>query len=231
MAIETALGDLCQGGDVAYRCAEHALRHEEFQSRLLDPISCMQRPRGMLSPESCCEQCVHIMPEEDALAKRQQDSPSFCDAPKLNLVYGAFYPCQRATAPERLAAIPAPQKTGPLALSSPAAKRRSRWPPATQNAGPQSGREPMAPRCAAIVGPYLSGKTRSSGKPALRHRRHPPQGHREGRQHGRRSARRKRGRARCRSKSPPPPPNILGERWCFLDCPGSVELAQERAMR
>lgn len=96
----------------------------------------------------------------------------------------------------------------------------------TQNTGAQNGREPGAPRCAAIVGPYLSGKTALlesllfvtgaiSRKGSAR----------EGNTVSDSSA-----EARARKMSveiTAATTDFLGERWCFLDCPGSVELAQE----
>lgn len=96
----------------------------------------------------------------------------------------------------------------------------------TQNAGPQSGREPMAPRCAAIVGPYLSGKT------ALLESLLFVTGaiHRKGTAKEGNTVADSSAEARARKMSvevTAATTDYLGERWCFLDCPGSVELAQE----
>lgn len=95
-----------------------------------------------------------------------------------------------------------------------------------QNAGTQSGREPGAPRCAAIVGPYLSGKT------ALLESLLFVTGaiHRKGSAKEGNTVADSSPEARARKMSvevTAATTEYLGERWCFLDCPGSVELAQE----
>ena len=97
---------------------------------------------------------------------------------------------------------------------------------ATQHAGTQNGREPVAPRCAAIVGPYLSGKT------ALLESLLFVTGaiHRKGTAKEGNTVADSSAEARARKMSvevTAATTDYLGERWCFLDCPGSVELAQE----
>ncbi|MBK8159346.1 MAG: elongation factor G [Rhodospirillaceae bacterium] len=96
----------------------------------------------------------------------------------------------------------------------------------TQHAGTQNGREPGAPRCAAIVGPYLSGKSALLESllfvTGATHRKGTAK---EGNTIADSSA-----EARARKMSvevTAATTDFLGERWCFLDCPGSVELAQE----
>jgi elongation factor G len=96
----------------------------------------------------------------------------------------------------------------------------------TQHAGTQNGREPGAPRCAAIVGPYLSGKSALLESllfvTGATHRKGTAK---EGNTIADSSA-----EARARKMSvevTAATTDYLGERWCFLDCPGSVELAQE----
>jgi elongation factor G len=87
-------------------------------------------------------------------------------------------------------------------------------------------RSPAAPRCAALVGPYLTGKTSllesllfvtgAIGRKGTA---------REGNTVGDSSP-----EARARKMSvemTAASTDFLGERWTFLDCPGSVELAQE----
>jgi elongation factor G len=89
-----------------------------------------------------------------------------------------------------------------------------------------SGRAPSAPRCAAIVGPYQSGKTtllesllfvtgaitkKGNAKDATLVGDSAPE-------------------ARARHMSvevAAAQAEFMGEKWCFLDCPGAVELAQE----
>jgi elongation factor G len=87
-------------------------------------------------------------------------------------------------------------------------------------------RRPAAPRCAALVGPYLSGKTTlfesllfvsggTNRKGSVR----------DGNTVGDSSP-----EARARRMSvevSAGTTEFLGEKWTFLDCPGSVELAQE----
>jgi elongation factor G len=95
-----------------------------------------------------------------------------------------------------------------------------------QSAGIQNGREPKAPRCAAIVGPYLSGKT------ALLESLLFVTGaiHRKGTAKEGNTVADSAPEARARKMSvevTAATTEYLGERWCFLDCPGSVELAQE----
>lgn len=84
----------------------------------------------------------------------------------------------------------------------------------------------MAPRCAAIVGPYLSGKT------ALLESLLFVTGaiHRKGSAKEGNTIADSAPEARARKMSvevTAVTTEYLGERWCFLDCPGSVELAQE----
>src|SRR6187401_964585 len=94
----------------------------------------------------------------------------------------------------------------------------------TQHAGTQNGKEPAAPRCAAIVGPYLSGKT------ALLESLLFVTGaiHRKGSAKEGNTVADSSPEARARKMSvevTAATTDYLGERWCFLDCPGSVELA------
>ncbi len=88
------------------------------------------------------------------------------------------------------------------------------------------GRAPSAPRCAAIVGPYLSGKTtllesllsvtgvitkKGNARDATLIGDSAPE-------------------AKARHMSvevTAAQTEFMGEKWCFLDCPGAVELAQE----
>ena len=87
-------------------------------------------------------------------------------------------------------------------------------------------RSPAAPRCAAIVGPYLTGKTTllesllfATGAVGRKGSA------REGNTVGDSAA-----EARARKMSvevSAASAEFLGERWTFLDCPGSVELSQE----
>ncbi len=88
------------------------------------------------------------------------------------------------------------------------------------------GREKAAPRCAALVGPYLGGKTAllesllfATGTIARKGSA------KEGNTIGDSAP-----EARHRHMSVETVAatiDYLGERWCFLDCPGSIELAQE----
>src|SRR6185295_1401729 len=88
------------------------------------------------------------------------------------------------------------------------------------------GRAPSAPRCAAIVGPYLSGKTAlfesllfATG--AI----HRKGNAKEGTTVGDASP-----EARARKMSVETvaaTAEFLGEKWTFIDCPGSVELSQD----
>lgn len=96
----------------------------------------------------------------------------------------------------------------------------------TQNIGTQNGREPGAPRCAALVGPYLSGKTALLESLLFATGAISRKGSaKEGNTVSDSSA-----EARARKMSveiTAATTDYLGERWCFLDCPGSVELSQE----
>lgn len=87
-------------------------------------------------------------------------------------------------------------------------------------------RRPAAPRCAALVGPYLSGKTTLlesllyvSG--AVTRKGSVRDGNTVGDSSPEARARRMSVEVSAASTE------FLGERWTFLDCPGSVELAQE----
>ncbi|MBX6321172.1 MAG: elongation factor G [Rhodospirillaceae bacterium] len=87
-------------------------------------------------------------------------------------------------------------------------------------------RRPAAPRCAALVGPYLSGKTTLlesllyvSG--AITRKGSVRDGNTVGDSSPEARARRMSVEVSAASTE------FLGERWTFLDCPGSVELAQE----
>ena len=89
-----------------------------------------------------------------------------------------------------------------------------------------SGRNPSAPRCAAIVGPYLSGKTTlmeallfASGGV-----------HRKGTVKDGNTVGDASEEARARNMSievSVGSSEFLGEQWHFLDCPGSVEFAED----
>ena len=88
------------------------------------------------------------------------------------------------------------------------------------------GRAPSAPRCAAIVGPYLSGKTALFESLLFAtgaiHRKGTAK---EGTTVGDAAP-----EARARKMSVETvaaTAEFLGERWTFIDCPGSVELAQD----
>jgi len=87
-------------------------------------------------------------------------------------------------------------------------------------------RSPAAPRCAAIVGPYLTGKTTLLESLLFATGAINRKGSaREGNTVGDSAA-----EARARKMSveiSTASTEFLGERWSFLDCPGSVELAQE----
>ncbi len=83
-----------------------------------------------------------------------------------------------------------------------------------------------APRCAALVGPYLSGKTTllesllfATG--ATNRKGTAKEGNMVGDSSAEARARQMGVELNCASSE------YLGERWTFLDCPGSVELAQE----
>jgi len=89
-----------------------------------------------------------------------------------------------------------------------------------------SGRTPSAPRCAALVGPYLSGKTTLLESmlfaTGATHRKGSIK---EGNTVGDASE-----EARARNMSTEisaASAEFLGEQWHFLDCPGSVEFAQD----
>lgn len=87
-------------------------------------------------------------------------------------------------------------------------------------------RSPAAPRCAAIVGPYLTGKTTLLESLLFATSAVGRKGSaREGNTVGDSAA-----EARARKMSvevSAASTEFLGERWTFLDCPGSVELSQE----
>lgn len=97
---------------------------------------------------------------------------------------------------------------------------------AASNGNPQNGRVPGAPRCAAIVGPYLSGKTALLESLLFATGAISRKGSaKEGNTVSDSSA-----EARARKMSvevTAAQTEFLGDKWCFLDCPGSVELAQE----
>ena len=87
-------------------------------------------------------------------------------------------------------------------------------------------RSPAAPRCAALVGPYLTGKTTLlesllSVTGALNRKGTVKEGNTVGDAAGEARARKMSVEVSAASTE------FLGERWTFLDCPGSVELAQE----
>ncbi len=96
----------------------------------------------------------------------------------------------------------------------------------SQSTGIPDGREQKAPRCAAIVGPYLSGKTALLESLLFVTGAISRKGHaKEGNTVSDSSV-----EARARKMSvevTAATTEYLGDRWCFLDCPGSVELAQE----
>jgi elongation factor G len=88
------------------------------------------------------------------------------------------------------------------------------------------GREPAAPRCAALVGPYLSGKTAllesllfATG--AVTRKGNAKDGTTLGDSSPEAKAR------KMSVETAAAVTQYLGETWSFLDCPGSVELAQE----
>ena len=87
-------------------------------------------------------------------------------------------------------------------------------------------RSPSAPRCAALVGPYLTGKTTLlesllSVTGAVGRKGTVKDGNTVG--DGAPEARARKMSVEISAAST----EFLGERWTFLDCPGSVELAQE----
>jgi len=87
-------------------------------------------------------------------------------------------------------------------------------------------RSPAAPRCAALVGPYLTGKTTLLESllfvtGAISRKGTAKEGNTVGDAAGEARARKMSVEVSAASGE------FLGERWTFLDCPGSVELAQE----
>jgi len=87
-------------------------------------------------------------------------------------------------------------------------------------------RPPAAPRCAALVGPYLTGKTTLfesllAVTGAIGRKGTVKDGNTVGDSAAEARARRMSVEVSAASAE------YLGERWTFLDCPGSVELAQE----
>ncbi len=87
-------------------------------------------------------------------------------------------------------------------------------------------RSPAAPRCAALVGPYLTGKTTLLESllfvtGAVNRKGTVKEGNTVG--DAASEARARKMSVEVSSAST----EFLGERWTFLDCPGSVELAQE----
>jgi elongation factor G len=87
-------------------------------------------------------------------------------------------------------------------------------------------RSPAAPRCAALVGPYLTGKTTLlesllSVTGAINRKGTAKEGNTVGDAAAEARARKMSVEISAASTE------FLGERWTFLDCPGSVELAQE----
>ena len=89
-----------------------------------------------------------------------------------------------------------------------------------------SGRTPSAPRCAALVGPYLSGKTTLLESILFAcGATHRKGSIKDGNTVGDASE-----EARARNMSTElsaASAEFLGEQWHFLDCPGSVEFAQD----
>jgi len=88
------------------------------------------------------------------------------------------------------------------------------------------GRAPAAPRCAAFVGPYLSGKTAllesllfATG--AISRKGTAKEGNTVGDSSPESKAR------KMSVEMSTATADYLGETWTFIDCPGSVELAQE----
>lgn len=96
----------------------------------------------------------------------------------------------------------------------------------TANGTQQNGRASGAPRCAALVGPYLSGKTALLESLLYVTGAIPRKGSaKEGNTVSDSSP-----EARARKMSvevTAATTEYLGDKWCFLDCPGSVELSQE----
>lgn len=94
------------------------------------------------------------------------------------------------------------------------------------NGTQQNGRVSGAPRCAALVGPYLSGKTALFESLLYVAGAIPRKGTaKEGNTVSDSSA-----EARARKMSvevTAATAEYLGDKWCFLDCPGSVELSQD----
>ena len=87
-------------------------------------------------------------------------------------------------------------------------------------------RTPAAPRCAALVGPYLTGKTTLLESllfvtGAINRKGTAKEGNTVGDTAAEARARKMSVEVSAASTE------FLGERWTFLDCPGSVELAQE----
>src|SRR5215472_9823671 len=87
-------------------------------------------------------------------------------------------------------------------------------------------RSPAAPRCAALVGPYLTGKTTLlesllAVTGAIGRKGAVKDGNTVG--DGAAEARARKMSVEVTAAAT----EFLGERWTFLDCPGSVELAQE----
>src|SRR5215813_11360724 len=87
-------------------------------------------------------------------------------------------------------------------------------------------REPSAPRCAALVGPYLSGKTTllesllfATG--AISRKGSMKEGNTVGDSAPEARARKMSVEVNAAATE------YLGEKWTFLDCPGSIELTQE----
>ena len=87
-------------------------------------------------------------------------------------------------------------------------------------------REPSAPRCAALVGPYLSGKTTllesllfATG--AVSRKGSMKEGNTVGDSAPEARARKMSVEVNAAATE------YLGEKWMFLDCPGSIELTQE----
>src|SRR5262245_10327046 len=87
-------------------------------------------------------------------------------------------------------------------------------------------REPSAPRCAALVGPYLSGKTTllesllfATG--AVSRKGSMKEGNTVGDSAPEARARKMSVEVNAATTE------YLGEKWTFLDCPGSIELTQE----
>jgi elongation factor G len=87
-------------------------------------------------------------------------------------------------------------------------------------------RDPAAPRCAALVGPYLSGKTTLlesllAATSAIGRKGTAKEGNTVGDSAPEARARKMSVEVNAASAE------FLGERWTFLDCPGSIELTQE----